>query len=104
MTRPIHPFWGYERTKAYTEVALLVCTKDKEPVTESQMINSLSPEALTYAKGLGHAPDETFRDTFFGDIEDLDIITYDSASRSYTLGKIGYALVINFLEEWAGEG
>lgn len=99
MTRPVHPFWGLERTKAYTEIALFVCANGAEAITESKMVTALSDESKAYATNLGHAHDETFRDTLFGDIEQFDIIRYDTDSRRYLLGEAGRLLVDNFFEE-----
>lgn len=99
----VHPLWSPNRHQAYTEVALLVCAKgEEEKLTERGIVQRLGGQALEYAHQLPHAPDETFRDTFMEDLHRDDVITYDHTKRQYSLGAMGDVLVINFLEEWAG--
>lgn len=99
----VHPLWGPERHQAYTEVALVVSAKaEEERLSESGIIQQIGPEAIEYARKLPHGPDETFRDTFMEDLIRDGIITYDHTTGQYSLGSMGDQLVINFLEEWAG--
>lgn len=100
--KKVHPFWSPERHQAYTEVALLVCAKgEEERLTPRSMIQHLGSDALGYVRRLPHGPDETFRDTFEGNLVDDNVVVYDHPKRQYSLGPVGEQLVINFLEEWA---
>lgn len=94
----LHPFWSKAKHQAYTEAALVVCAREKEPPTPRMIIESISQDSRDWCRNLPRSADETYRDTFIEQLTLDEILTFDNSTGHYSLGKWGSLLVNEYLE------
>lgn len=93
------PAWEPERTRAYTEAALVACARSQqEPLTRGSVLLDLSSDVLRWIRQLPADQGATPEDTFWQSLVHDEVLAYDEENQRYLLGALGSILVTSYLE------